>query len=64
MSKLLGILKDGEFHSYADLERRANTNWKTVRDHCENLVFFEAAIVSKDNKIKITKFGLGLIEKI
>jgi predicted transcriptional regulator len=58
------ILKDNKIHSYGDLERKANTNWKTIRDHIEDLELFNAVEVSKENKIKITKQGLELLKKL
>ena len=33
---ILKALSDGKQHSYGDLERKANTNWITVRDHCKD----------------------------
>lgn len=64
MKAILKILSDGKEHSYGDLERRVNTNWNTIRDHCEELELFEAVIVSKSNKIKITERGLEILDKI
>lgn len=34
---ILEALTDGEEHAYGDIERKANTNWQTVRDHCKDL---------------------------
>jgi len=60
---LLSALKDGKDHSYSDLERKVDTNWKTIRDHCENLAFFGAITITRD-RIKITDNGLKLLKKI
>jgi predicted transcriptional regulator len=61
---ILEVLSDGKSHSYGDLERKANTNWKTIRDHCEDLELFESITISEDNKIKITKRGLEVLAKL
>lgn len=61
--RLLKELSDGEEHSYGSLERKVNTNWKTIRMHCEDLKLFNVITISK-NKVKITKFGLGCIKKL
>ena len=61
---LLEALKDGREHSYSDLERKLNTNWKSIRDHCEDLLLFSAITISKDNKVKITKEGNMLLKKL
>lgn len=62
--QILKVLSDGETHTYGDLERKVNTNWQTVRNHCEDLQTFNAVTISKDNKIKITKTGLEIIKKL
>ncbi|MCK4521511.1 MAG: hypothetical protein KAU20_02975 [Nanoarchaeota archaeon] len=59
---ILEILSDQKEHSYGDLERKANTNWITIRTHCKNLQFFKAVIIS-DDRVKITKQGLDLTKK-
>lgn len=61
---ILKVLSDGKSHSYGDLERKVNTNWETIREHCDDLKLFNAATISKDNKIKITKHGLELLKKM
>jgi predicted transcriptional regulator len=61
---ILEVLKDGKEHSYGELERRANTNWQTIRDHCEELQIFEVLEISKEDKVKITKKGRELLKKI
>lgn len=59
---ILEALRDGKYHSYGNLERKANTNWQTIRDHCEDLELFECIRISKEG-VKITKKGLELLEK-
>jgi len=61
---ILKVLSDKKEHSYGDLERKANTNWKTVRDHVEFLELFDAVIISKENRVKITEFGVNILENI
>ena len=62
---ILKILSDGKEHSYGSIERKANTNWQTVRNHCEELKIFDAITIStKEGKVKITKQGLRLLKKL
>lgn len=61
---ILKALKDGQEHSYGNLERKANTNWQTVRNHCNDLMLFKAVSISKDNKVKITKEGRELLKDL
>lgn len=61
---ILGVLKDEKEHSYGEIERKANTNWKTVRQHCEDLELFGAITISKENRMKITPFGVKILEKL
>lgn len=56
-------VKDGAYHSYAELERKVNTNWKTVLMHCEDLALFNAITV-KDGKVKIREEGLAILQKL
>lgn len=48
---ILKALKDGKPHSYAYLERKVDTNWKTIRDHVDDLIFFKMAEMV-DGKVK------------
>ena len=64
MKAILQSLRGNKFYAYGYLERKVNTNWRTIRDHCENLEFFEVVEISKDNKIKITKKGLEFLKKL
>ena len=61
---ILKVLSDGKEHAYGDIERKANTNWQTVRDHCEDLKLVDALTISENDKVKITKQGLELLKKI
>ena len=60
---ILKALKDGKEHSYGDLERKVNTNWQTIRHHCQDLTLFEAVAISED-KVKITKEGRKILRKL
>jgi len=60
---ILETLSDGLEHSYADLERKVNTNWMSVRQHCEDLELFNAVII-KNSKIKIAKSGRDALKKL
>jgi predicted transcriptional regulator len=60
---ILQVLSDNKEHVYGDLERKVNTNWQTIREHCKDLELFEAVVI-KDNKVKITKKGLELLKKV
>ncbi len=60
---VLKAISDSELHSFGELERKVNTNWKSIRNHCEDLEFFECATRS-DEGVKITKQGLHLLKKI
>ncbi len=61
---ILKALSDGKEHTYGYLERKVNTNWQTVRNHCDELKLFNAVIISKENKVKITRQGLELLKKL
>ena len=57
------ILSDKKEHSYGDLERKVNTNWKTIRDHIEYMKLF-GAVEMIDSKIRLTDFGLKIFKKL
>ena len=60
---ILKVLYDGKLYSYGALERSVNTNWITIREHCDDLLIFELAM-QEDNKIKITNKGREFLKKI
>ena len=60
---ILMVLNDEKEHSYGDIERKVNTNWLTVRNHCADLEVFDAITVS-DDKVKITKQGRELLRRL
>ena len=53
---ILEVLKDGQEHSYGNLERKVDTNWETIRNHCNDLMLFKAVTISEKG-VKITKEG-------
>lgn len=61
---ILKVLNDGKPHSYGSLERTVNTNWKTIRDHCDDLLLFELVKISEDNKVKINQMGRDFLKKL
>ena len=61
---ILEALNDGKEHTYGDLERKVNTNWQTVRNHCNDLMLFKAVTISEDDKVKITKEGRELLKNL
>lgn len=63
MKSILKALSDGKSHVYGNLERKANTNWQTVRDHCEMLELF-GAITMNEEGIRITAFGNQILRKM
>ena len=61
---ILLCLNDNKLHSYGDIERKANTNWESVRNHIKLLEVCEAVTINKENKIRITPFGFKIISKL
>jgi len=71
---ILATIKDGKPHTFAELERRINTNWQTVRDHCRELDVFNCVRIEKRQshkinnrpyyEITITKNGRLVLEKL
>jgi len=71
---ILWVLRDGNPHSYGEIERKAKTNWQTVRNHVQELILFDSATKKefkrhKQNKrpyveVTITKEGLELLKKL
>lgn len=60
---ILMVLSDGREHAYGNIERKANTNWQTVRDHCKDLELFGAVVIAS-NKVKITKQGREILKRL
>lgn len=59
---IFNVLSDNREHSFGDLERKVNTNWKTVRDHIEYMELF-GAVEMVGTRVKITEFGVKVFEK-
>jgi len=64
MKSVLEVLSSNREYSYGAIERRANLNWRSVRDHVELLSLVEAVNVSKENRIKINDKGRILLRKL
>ena len=60
---ILQALNNGKEQAYGSLERKVNTNWKTIRDHTKLLALFEFIQISKENKIKISSRGREILKK-
>ena len=60
---ILEVLSDGKSHSYGELERKVDTNWKTIRNHCQDLELFDFIKISNTG-VTITKKGLDFLKKI
>ena len=60
--EILKSLSDREEHSFGDLERKVNTNWISIRNHCCELEIFEAVTI-KNNKVEITEKGMIFLKK-
>lgn len=54
---LLEVLKDGRPYAYGHLERRVNTNWTSVRTHCNDLFLFGMVDILENNQVLITEKG-------
>jgi len=63
LKAILSVLKDGKGHSLGEIERKANTNWRTVRNHVELLIIFDC-VVLKENKVKIIDKGRRIVQKL
>jgi len=61
--EILKALSDGQAHSYGYLERKVNTNWKTVREHCADLELFNAVKILK-HKVQIQKTGRVVLKRL
>lgn len=60
--------------TYAQLEKKVNSNWKTIRSHCYELEVFDCISLkemkshTRNNKpyteISITKQGVDILKKL
>ena len=72
--EILSLLQDGKPHSFAELERKVNSNWQTIRTHCKELEIFNCIRIeqkeshSRNNKpyfeVSIKKEGLEILKRI
>lgn len=60
---ILSALKDGKERTFGYLERKVNTNWQTVRNHCKDLKDFGAITLTEDS-VKISRQGLEVLGKL
>lgn len=61
---ILKTLSNGKEYSYGEIERKVDTNWQTVRNHCEEFKILGFVAISKENRIKITKEGIEFLKKL
>lgn len=64
LKAILHVLSDGKPHSYGSIERKADTNWKTVRDHTELLMLIDAVVISDEDRVRITDKGKVLLRRL
>jgi predicted transcriptional regulator len=71
--EILKILSDKKEHTFAELERKVNSNWQTIRTHCKELEIFNCLLIKEkkhhkvNNKsyfeVVITKIGIEILKK-
>jgi predicted transcriptional regulator len=72
--QILSALMENKSMSYAQLEKKVNSNWQTIRSHCKELEVFNCIDVkemkshTRNNKpyteINITKEGIVILKKL
>ncbi len=72
--EILSALQDGKSHSYAELERKVNSNWQTIRNHSKELEIFGCVKIQqrksheRNNKpyfeVSITNQGRDILKKL
>lgn len=72
--KILTALIEGKSLTYAQLEKKVKTNWKSIRAHCQELQIFECVKIQEKQhhkinnrsytQITITKKGQEVIQRI
>ncbi|MFH1591461.1 MAG: winged helix-turn-helix domain-containing protein [archaeon] len=60
---ILQALNDGKPHSYGSIERKANTNWETVRTHIKELKIYNA-IEETPQGYQITPQGRTILKNL
>jgi len=48
--QILKILSEGKSHTYAELERKVNTGYRSIVSNCEELKGFNAVKITRFNK--------------
>lgn len=61
---ILQALSDSKEHPYTYLEKKISSNWKTVRDHCEELELYGFARINEKKRIIITKQGMEILKRL
>ena len=71
---ILQILRDGNSRSYAELERKINTGYRSILSNCKELEIFGAVIIEKLNnheangrpyfQVSITTNGREFLKKL
>lgn len=71
---VLQILKDGNSRTFADLERKINTGYRSILSNCKELEIFGAITIEKLNKhesngkpyfhVSITASGREILKKL
>ena len=72
--QILSALIENKTMSYAQLEKKLNSNWQTIRSHCKELEVFNCIDVkemkshTRNNKpyteINITKQGIDILKNM
>ncbi|MEK6891931.1 MAG: hypothetical protein AABX25_01975 [Nanoarchaeota archaeon] len=67
-------MKDGKSYSYAELERKTNTGYRSIVDNCQELEVFGAITIEKISKheangkpyfqVSITNYGRDVLKKL
>ena len=60
---ILDTIVDGELYSISFIERKLQSSWSSIKEHCKELEIF-GAVTSEDSKIRITKKGITFFEEI
>ena len=72
--KILQVLKDGKPYSYAELERKVNTGYRSIVLNCKELEVFRAVTINKISRheangkpyfqVSITSEGRDILKKL
>ena len=72
--QILRILSSGKLYSYAELERKVNTGYRSIVSNCKELKSFNAVKITKLDKheangrpyfqVEITKQGIDFLRNL